>query len=70
MEYAFPWRLLNCEDAPPQPGDDLAASWQVCFSDEGGRLWRTQIIEVRNPDEPPRIYTWERASTWGRAEYR
>jgi len=70
MEYAIPWRLLNCEDDPPQPGDDLAASWQVFFSDEGGRLWRTQILEVRNPDEPPRIYTWERASTWGRAEYR
>ena len=70
MEYEIPWRLLNCEDDTPQPGDDLAASWQVCFSDEGGRLFRTQIIEVRNPDEPPRIYTWERAATWGRAEYR
>ena len=70
MEYAIPWRLLNCEDDPPQPGDNLAASWQVFFSDEGGRLWRTQITEVRNPDEPPRIYTWERAATWGRAEYR
>jgi hypothetical protein len=70
MEYAIPWRLLNCESDPPQPGDTLAASWQVLFSDEGGRLWRTQIVEVRNLDEPPRIYSWERAATWGRAEYR
>lgn len=70
MEYAVPWRLLNCETDPPQPGDDLAAAWQVLYSDEGGRLWRTQIVEVRNPDEPPKIYSWERAATWGRAEYR
>jgi len=70
MEYAIPWRLLNCEADPPQPGDNLASSWQVLFSDEGGRLWRTQLVEVRNLDEPPRIYSWERAATWGRAEYR
>jgi ferric-dicitrate binding protein FerR (iron transport regulator) len=70
MEYAIPWRLLNCESDPPQPGDKLAVAWQVLFSDEGGRLWRTQIVEVRNLDEPPRIYSWERAATWGRAEYR
>ncbi|MFM9196320.1 MAG: hypothetical protein ACKOWG_11375 [Planctomycetia bacterium] len=70
MEYAIPWRLLNCESDPPQPGDNLAASWQVLYSDQGGRLFRTQILEVRNPEEPPRIYTWERSATWGRAEYR
>lgn len=70
MEYAIPWRLLNCETDPPQAGDDLAAAWQVLYSDEGGRLWRTQIVEVRNLDEPQRIYTWERAAIWGRAEYR
>jgi hypothetical protein len=55
---------------PPQPGDNLAASWQVLFSDEDGKVWRTQIVEVHNPAEPARIYTWERAATWGRAEYR
>ncbi|MFM8805448.1 MAG: hypothetical protein ACKOK8_16340 [Planctomycetia bacterium] len=70
MEYAIPWRLLNCEADPPQPGDNLAASWQVLFSDEDGKVWRTQIVEVHNPAEPARIYTWERAATWGRAEYR
>jgi hypothetical protein len=69
VEYAIPWRLLNCDRAPPQPGDALGVSWQVHFSDDDGRLWRTQILEVRNPNEPPRIYTWERAATWGRAEY-
>ena len=70
LEYAIPWRLLNCEDDPPQPGDTLATAWQVFFSDEGGRLWRDQIVELRNRSEPPRIYVWERAATWGRAEYR
>lgn len=70
LEYAIPWALLNCGLDPPRQGDVLAATWQVHFSDAGGRLWRNQIIEVRNPDEPQRIFTWERAATWGRAEYR
>ena len=70
LEYAIPWRLLDCEDDPPQPGDTLATAWQVFFSDEGGRLWRDQIVELRSRSEPPRIYVWERAATWGRAEYR
>jgi hypothetical protein len=70
LEYAIPWRLLAAAEDPPQPGDMLGAAWQVHFSDEGGRLWRTQILDVRNPAEPPRIFTWERAATWGRAEYR
>jgi hypothetical protein len=69
LEYAIPWRLLNCDRDPPQPGDTLAAAWQVTFSDEGGRLWRDQIVELRNAAEPPRIFVWERAATWGRAEY-
>ena len=70
LEYAIPWRLLHADRDPPQPGDVLGASWQVLFSDEGGRIWRTQILDVRNPTEPRRIFTWERAATWGRAEYR
>ena len=70
LEYAIPWRLLNCDRDPPRPGDTLAAAWQVSFSDEGGRLWRDQIVELRNAAEPARIFIWERAATWGRAEYR
>ena len=70
LEYAIPWRLLNCEADPPRAGDTLATAWQVHWSDAGGRLWRDQLIEVRNPDEPRRILIWERAATWGRAEYR
>lgn len=69
LEYAIPWRLLSCEDDPPRPGDTLATAWAVFFSDEGGRLWRDQIIELRNRSEPNRIFVWERAATWGRAEY-
>lgn len=70
LEYSIPWSLLDCGQDPPQPGDVLATTWQVHFSDSGGRLWRNQIIEIRNPDEPQRIFTWERAATWGRADYR
>lgn len=70
VEYAIPWALLRCEDDPPQPGDSLAAAWQVHFSDASGLVWRDQLIEVRNRAEPQRIYVWERAATWGRAEYK
>ena len=69
LEYAIPWRLLNCEDDPPRAGDTLAATWQVFWSDSGGRHWRDQLIEVRNPAEKQRVFVWERAATWGRAEY-
>jgi hypothetical protein len=70
MEYAIPWRLLGCGDDPPQRGDVLAAVWQVLWGDEAGRMRREQLVEIRNPDEPLRINVWERAATWGRAEYR
>jgi hypothetical protein len=69
LEYAIPWRLLNSDRDPPRPGDTLAAAWQVSFSDEDGRLWRDQIVELRNTAELARIFIWERAATWGRAEY-
>jgi hypothetical protein len=70
MEYAIPWALLGCADDPPQSGDVLAAVWQVIWADETGRTRREQMVEIRNPDEPLRINVWERAATWGRAEYR
>jgi hypothetical protein len=70
VEYAIPWRVLHAEDDPPQRGDTLAAVWQVHWSDETGRLWRDQLVEIRNPHEPRRIVVYERAATWGRAEFR
>jgi hypothetical protein len=54
---------------PPRSGDVLAAAWQVHWSDASGRLWRNQMVEIRNRREPQRIMVWERAATWGRAEY-
>jgi hypothetical protein len=68
MEYAIPWRLLNAPRAP-QSGETLAISWTAHWSDAGGRLWRGQWVELRNSAEPPRIHTWERAATWGRAVF-
>lgn len=69
LEYAIPWSLLNTADDPPRAGDLLAAAWQVHFADGTGRIWRRQIIDVRNPAEPYRIGVWQRAATWGRAEF-
>ena len=69
LEYSIPWSLLHCPDDPPQSGDVLAAIWQVHWGDEGGHLRRDHCVEIRNPAEPPRINSWHRASTWGRAEY-
>ena len=68
LEYAVPWRLLNASSIP-RLGDLLAMSWTAHWSDEGGRLWRGQWVELRNASEPLRIHTWERAATWGRAVF-
>jgi hypothetical protein len=69
LEYAIPWSLLNAADNPPQPRDVLATAWQVHFADTSGQIWRRQIIDIRNLDEPYRIGVWQRAATWGRAEF-
>ncbi|MFM8635773.1 MAG: hypothetical protein ACKOEX_13360 [Planctomycetia bacterium] len=70
LEYAIPWSTLGLADDPPQSGDRLATAWELHFSDETGRLWRNQIIEIRNQSEPPGIFLFERAATWGRADFR
>jgi len=70
LEYAIPWRELNCADDPPRAGDNLAVVWQVNWGDEAGRMRRDHMVEIHNPHEPLRINVWERAATWGRAEYR
>lgn len=69
LEYAIPWTTLGLADDSPQAGDRLATAWELHFSDETGRLWRNQIIEIRNQREPPGIFLFERAATWGRAEF-
>ncbi len=70
LEYAVPWSVLNAANDPPRSGDELAMSWTAHWSDKGGRLWRGQLVEIRNAAEPLRIHTWERAATWGRAFFR
>ncbi len=69
LEYAIPWRLLNAVEDPPRSGDVLAAIWQVHWSDSAGQVWRDQMVEIRNPHELRRILPFERAATWGRAEF-
>ena len=70
LEYVIPWTVLGAADDRPRSGDNLATSWELHLSDESGKLWRDQIIEVRNQTEPARIFLFERAATWGRAEFR
>jgi hypothetical protein len=70
LEYAIPWATLGVADDPPRAGDTLATAWELHFSDESGKLWRNQIVEIRNLGEPAGIYLFERAATWGRAEFR
>ena len=62
--------VLGAADDRPRSGDNLATAWELHLSDESGKLWRDQIIEVRNQTEPARIFLFERAATWGRAEFR
>ena len=67
LEYAIPWELLNAADDPPRAGDVLAATWLAHWSDPAGRVWKGQLIEVRNPADDR--WNIEFASTWGRAVY-
>ena len=70
IEARVPWSLLRVENDPPRAGDALAVCWHAHWSDPSGRVWRTNLVELRNPSEPLRIYDFERAATWGRAIYR
>lgn len=74
LEYAVPWRLLNCADDPPRGGDGLAALWMVHWSDAEGRIARGQLVEVTNhrphPQDniPPYIF-FQNGPSWGQAVY-
>jgi len=70
IEARIPWALLGVADNPPQAGDVLSNCWQIHWSDESGRLPHGNLVEIRNPAEPLRIYTYTRAATWGRAVFR
>jgi hypothetical protein len=67
MEYAIPWTLLCDGKEPPRGGDELAACWNIHWSDEEGRLWRGYLVDILNPDE--KGFTYQRARTWGRAVF-
>lgn len=67
LEYAIPWNLLNAEEDPPQGGDVLAAAWLAHWSDEGGRDWKGQLVDILTPGETG--WNYARAATWGKAFY-
>lgn len=69
VEYRIPWSLLNAADDPPQEGDALPFNLTVHWSCQAGRIWQNQAVEIRNPAEPIKIFTFERASTWGAAKF-
>ncbi len=66
MEYAIPWSLLGAEQ-PLRSGDIIPVTWSVHWSDDSGRLWRGQLIELHHPSEPLRNNNWGHALSWGRA---
>jgi hypothetical protein len=70
IEARVPWALLRVEQDPPRAGDELAVCWHAHWSDPTGRVWQTNLVELRNPTEPLRIFDYERAASWGRAVYR
>ncbi len=69
VEARIPWTLLGVAADPPQAGDVLSVCWQIHWSDKSGRLPHGHLVEIRNPAEPQRIYTYTRAATWGRAVF-
>jgi hypothetical protein len=66
-EYAIAWSLLGAAADPPQAGDVLAATWNVNWSDESGRVWQGHLVDISNSRESG--WTFQRAATWGRAIY-
>jgi hypothetical protein len=69
VEYAIPWELLNASGDPPRSGDRIPLTWTTHWGDRSGRIWRGQQNELRNTNEPSHLSSWERAATWGRAEF-
>lgn len=74
LEYKIPWRLLNCANDAPQPGDVMAALWMAHWSDAEGRICRGQLVDVTNHQPhglskvPPYIF-YQNGPCWGRAIY-
>jgi len=73
VECAIPWTLLGAESDPPRAGDELGLCWTVNWSDAGGRRWKGQLVEIKNPSYATRgkkILTFMNAETWGKALYK
>ena len=73
VECAIPWTLLGAKSDPPRAGDELGLCWTVNWSDAGGRRWKGQLIEVKNPPYAARgkkVLTFMNAETWGKAIYK
>ncbi|KPK49225.1 MAG: hypothetical protein AMK72_05085, partial [Planctomycetes bacterium SM23_25] len=69
---AIPWTLLGAGSDPPRPGDELGLSWTVNWSDAGGKRWKGQLVEIKNPPYAVRgkQLTHMYAETWGKAVFR
>jgi hypothetical protein len=72
VECAIPWTLLGAGSDPPLPGDELGLSWTVNWSDAGGKRWKGQLVEIKNPAYAARgkVLTHMYAETWGKAIYK
>jgi len=67
LEYAISWKLLHCENDPPQAGDTLACIWQLIWGDSTGHHFGADLSEIRNPKDSGLAY--QTAGGWGKAIY-
>ena len=72
VECAIPWTLLGAGSDTPRTGDELGLCWTVNCSDAGGKRWKGQLVEIKNPPYAGRgkTLTFLNAETWGKAVYR
>jgi hypothetical protein len=70
VEYAIPWKLLRADPPLKLAGFSVAMSWTVHWSDEIGRLWRGQLVEITNPRAPQDHRPWSDANLWGKTFFK
>jgi hypothetical protein len=70
LEYAIPWNLLHAERHVPVPGDVLAATCSVHWSDQEGRLCFGHLTDIVSAAYRPYLFHQYRdGASWGRAVF-
>ncbi|MEM7391490.1 MAG: hypothetical protein AAF492_04000, partial [Verrucomicrobiota bacterium] len=53
VEYAIPWATLGL--SAPGSGETMGMTWEVNWSDEGGRQWRGRLSDLITPEAAARL---------------